>query len=199
MNRYTPILNKPSSLQGQTAGFYRSYSISLWLATFISTTCTVYKSLTSFSFWVPRSSQDLLDSRGQLEGVTPVRISRRDLRRMSDEEVCLRLSQVTQMDPTGGKLRRTCYIEARNGSHSADYIFKCIFLEENLIISLVLIEISMKFIPEGLNDNKSALVLVMAWCLTSNKSYNNNGPNDISFTSVTTSCEESLAAYYYAS
>ena len=41
-----------------------------------------------------------------------------------------------------------------------DEIFKCIFLNENVRIS---IQISLKFVPGGSNDNKSAIVQVMAW------------------------------------
>ena len=42
----------------------------------------------------------------------------------------------------------------------ADDIFKCIFLNENVRIS---IKISLKCVPKGPIDNKSALVQVMAW------------------------------------
>ena len=41
-----------------------------------------------------------------------------------------------------------------------DEIFKCIFLNENVRIS---IQISLKFVPGGSDDNKSAIVQVMAW------------------------------------
>ena len=41
-----------------------------------------------------------------------------------------------------------------------DGIFKRIFCNENVRIS---IQISLKFVPRGSNDNKSALVLVMDW------------------------------------
>ena len=47
-----------------------------------------------------------------------------------------------------------------------DDIFKRTFLNENVRIS---IQISLKFVPWGLNDNKSALVQVMAWRRTSDK------------------------------
>ena len=43
----------------------------------------------------------------------------------------------------------------------ADNIFKSIFTNENVRIS---IQISLKFVPKGAIDNKSALVQVMAWC-----------------------------------
>ena len=42
----------------------------------------------------------------------------------------------------------------------ADDIFKCIFMNEKLRI---LIRISLKFVPKGPIDNKSALVWVMVW------------------------------------
>ena len=48
----------------------------------------------------------------------------------------------------------------------ADNIFKCIFLNENIRIS---IQISLKFVPNGLIDNKPALVQVMAWHQTGDK------------------------------
>ena len=48
----------------------------------------------------------------------------------------------------------------------ADDIFKCIFLNENVRIS---IQISLKFVPKGPIDNKSALVQVIAWCRTGDK------------------------------
>ena len=48
----------------------------------------------------------------------------------------------------------------RNGRHFADDIFKCIFLNENIRIS---IEISLKFVPKGPINNNKALVQIMAW------------------------------------
>ena len=48
----------------------------------------------------------------------------------------------------------------------ADNIFKCIFLNKNVKIS---IKIWLKFVPKGPIDNKSALVQVMAWRRTSAK------------------------------
>ena len=42
-----------------------------------------------------------------------------------------------------------------NGGHFADDILKCIFLNENVWIS---IEISLKFVPKGAIDNIPALV-----------------------------------------
>ena len=46
------------------------------------------------------------------------------------------------------------------GRRFPDDIFKCIFLNENVWIS---IEISPKFVPNGLINNFSALVQIMAW------------------------------------
>ena len=48
----------------------------------------------------------------------------------------------------------------------ADNIFKHIFLNENVRI---LIKISLRFVPRGSNDNKSALAQVMSWRRTGAK------------------------------
>ena len=48
----------------------------------------------------------------------------------------------------------------------ADKIFNRILLNENVWIS---IKISLKFVPEGLTDNKPVLVQVMAWHQTGDK------------------------------
>ena len=48
----------------------------------------------------------------------------------------------------------------QNGRHFADDIFKCIFLNENVSIS---IKISLKFVPKGPINNIPALVQIMAW------------------------------------
>ena len=48
----------------------------------------------------------------------------------------------------------------QNGRHFADDIFKCIFLNENVRIS---IKISLKFVPKGPINNSTALVQIMAW------------------------------------
>ena len=50
----------------------------------------------------------------------------------------------------------------QNGRHCADDIFKHVFLNENDPISL-------KIVPRGPIDNKSALVRVMAWHRTGDK------------------------------
>ena len=48
----------------------------------------------------------------------------------------------------------------QNGRHFPDAIFKCIFLNENVWISL---KISLKFVPKGPINNIPALVQIMAW------------------------------------
>ena len=48
----------------------------------------------------------------------------------------------------------------QNGRHFADDIFKCIFINENVSIS---IKISLNFIPKGPIKNIPALVQIMAW------------------------------------
>ena len=54
----------------------------------------------------------------------------------------------------------------QNGRHFSDDIFKCIFLNENVWI---LILISMKFIPEGPINNIPELAQIMAWRRPGNK------------------------------
>ena len=48
----------------------------------------------------------------------------------------------------------------KNGRHFPDDIFKCIFLNENV---LILNKISLKFVPKGQINNITALVQIMAW------------------------------------
>ena len=48
----------------------------------------------------------------------------------------------------------------------ADNIFKRIFLNEN---DIILIQISLKFVPRSPIDNKPSLVQVMAWCQIGDK------------------------------
>ena len=48
----------------------------------------------------------------------------------------------------------------QNGRHYPDDTLKCIFLYENVQIS---IKISLKFVPKGQVDNNPALVQIMAW------------------------------------
>ena len=48
----------------------------------------------------------------------------------------------------------------QNGRRFADDVFKCIFLNENVIIS---IKISLKFVPKRSINNIPTLVQIMAW------------------------------------
>ena len=50
--------------------------------------------------------------------------------------------------------------QRQNGHNFPDDIFKCIFLKENVRIS---VNISLKFVPKGPIHNKPALVQIMAW------------------------------------
>ena len=56
--------------------------------------------------------------------------------------------------------------QGQNGRHFADDSFKGIFMNEKFFFS---IQISLKFVPKGLIDNKAALVQVMAWRRTGDK------------------------------
>ena len=48
----------------------------------------------------------------------------------------------------------------QNGRHFADDLFKCIFLKENIWIS---IKISLQFVPMGPINNIPILIQIMAW------------------------------------
>ena len=50
--------------------------------------------------------------------------------------------------------------QRQNGGHFADDIFKCIFFNENIQISIT---ISLKFVPKGSLNNIPPLVQIMAW------------------------------------
>ena len=71
-------------------------------------------------------------------------------------------------------IRKVCYPGARlntlrprqNGRRFPDDIFKYIFLNENVLISL---KISLKFIPKVRINNIPALVQIMAWCRPGDK------------------------------
>ena len=52
--------------------------------------------------------------------------------------------------------------DQQNGRHFPDNIFKCIFLNEN-------VQISIKFVPQGPINNNTALVQIMAWRQPGNK------------------------------
>ena len=49
----------------------------------------------------------------------------------------------------------------QNSCHFADNSFKCILLNKN---NSRINQISLKFVPCGLTDNKPVLVLIMTWC-----------------------------------
>ena len=54
----------------------------------------------------------------------------------------------------------------QNGRHFPDDIFKCMFLNKNVWISL---KISLKFVPKVRINNIPALVQIMAWCRPGDK------------------------------
>ena len=54
----------------------------------------------------------------------------------------------------------------QNGRHFADGIFKCMFLNENVWIS---INISLNFVPKGPINNIPSLIQIMAWCCPGDK------------------------------
>ena len=54
----------------------------------------------------------------------------------------------------------------QDGRHFPDYIFKCIFLNENVLIS---IKIPLKFVRNGPINKIPALVQIMAWRLPGDK------------------------------
>ena len=54
----------------------------------------------------------------------------------------------------------------QNGSHFADDLCQCIFVNENMWIS---VKISLNFVPKGPISNIPALVLIMAWCRPGDK------------------------------
>ena len=75
----------------------------------------------------------------------------------------------------------------QNGRHFSDDIFKCLFLNENIRIS---IEISLKFVPRGPINNIPALSQIMAWrrsgdkplserCLVYWRIYASLGPDEL--------------------
>ena len=52
------------------------------------------------------------------------------------------------------------YRPRQNGRRFADDIFKCIFMNENIWVS---IKVSLQFVPKGPINNTPALVQIMAW------------------------------------
>ena len=74
---------------------------------------------------------------------------------LSDCRLVLQLPLSNPLKPGVNTLR-----PRQNGRHFPDEIFKCIFLNENVLVS---IKISLKFIPKGPINNIPALVQTMAW------------------------------------
>ena len=78
------------------------------------------------------------------------------------QDVCKYSDDITLVTLT--HVARTCRVNTlrprQNERHFADDIFKCIFLNENIWIS---IKISLKFVPKGSINNIPALVQIMAW------------------------------------
>ena len=54
----------------------------------------------------------------------------------------------------------------QNGRHISNNIYKCIFLNENVWISIT---IWLKFVPKDPIENNAALVQIMAWHQTGDK------------------------------
>ena len=84
-------------------------------------------------------------------------------------DVCLtnvvnRVPRPTVQNSTTSCLWKRCAVNSsspgQNGSHFADDIFNCIFMNELFGIS---VRISLKFVHKGPNDNIPALVQIMAW------------------------------------
>ena len=85
---------------------------------------------------------------------------------------CVPASSITGTIPAAKPSPNPCCLELygheivntlrprRNRRHFADDIFKCIFLDKNVLIS---IKISLKFIPKGPIDNIPTSVQIMAW------------------------------------
>ena len=86
------------------------------------------------------------------------------------QSVNISISKHVSVAPFGFRWPQThWHIEPRqNGYHFADDMFKCIFLIENVRIS---INISMKFVPKVQINNIPALVPIMAWRPLGDKSF----------------------------
>ena len=76
----------------------------------------------------------------------------------------IRLNCRTNMGIVYICLHFSCFINSfppgQNDRHFADDMFKCIFLNGNILISN---KISLKYVPWGLIDNMPALVQIMVW------------------------------------
>ena len=73
---------------------------------------------------------------------------------------CQRTSNALVSGDAGCFLEFNSLRPRQNGRYFPDDIFKCIFLNENVRIS---IKISLKFVPKGPINNIPALVQIMAW------------------------------------
>ena len=82
-------------------------------------------------------------------------------------EVCRHDDEQKSVSQSSSKRWFNTLWPRRNGRHVPDEIFKCIFLNENIRISM---KISLKFIPKGPIDNIPALVQIMVWCRPGHKS-----------------------------
>ena len=78
----------------------------------------------------------------------------------------LTLEQVMIMFGQAAKHHLNTLRLRQNGHHFPDNIFKCIFLNENVWIS---IKISLKFVPKVPINNSPSLVQIMAWRRPGNK------------------------------
>ena len=75
-------------------------------------------------------------------------------------------SQCQEMRENGFLYFLNTLMPRQNGRHLADNIFRCIFLNENIWIS---IKVSLKFVPKGPIDNFPAVVQIMVWRRSSEK------------------------------
>ena len=86
----------------------------------------------------------------------------------------------------------------QNGCHFPDKIFKCIFLNESVWIS---IRMSLEFVPKVPRNNIPALVQIMAWCLQATSHYLNQWwpslPTHICITRPQWVKQSLLPEYYY--
>ena len=78
---------------------------------------------------------------------------------------CLMVLSFT-CDHSGAQIQVNTMRPRQNGRHSADDIFKGIFLNENVRNP---IKISLKFVPKGPINNIPSLVQIMTWCRPGDK------------------------------
>ena len=94
----------------------------------------------------------------------PSRLGQCFLHLCTDRCVDVLIQGCVARDPT--RYRSNTLRPRQNGRHFPDDIFKCIFLNENVWIS---IKISLKIVPKGPINNIPALVQIMAWRWPSSK------------------------------